>query len=277
MSTPYPDEPFAVFGLSAYSGNWSGASGHSHPELELHLVSESPFILEYSGRRTHLSAGRIHAFWGIRRHRTLDDRRRSARHHVIRIPLTLLWQWELPPDFVHTLLSEIPGELGAERWVPDPASWMSRMVELVKSPNPLCQRAVEAHMKAFLFEAASWQKSGSETPTSPPVSHALARRLESVVLALSNPSRHRPSIAAAAERAGLHRVTACKVFRQMTGLSLREFVMSLRVQYAAWLLHHTPHSIGEVAERCGFSTVPRFHAAFLKRIGKTPGAFRQER
>ncbi|MEQ2006909.1 MAG: helix-turn-helix transcriptional regulator [Limisphaerales bacterium] len=277
MLEPHSDARFAVFGLSAYSGNWSGAPVHSHPELELHVIGKRSLLIDYAGQRSRLPAGRINAFWGIRQHSILDDRQHPIRHHVIRIPLAFLWQCELPPDFIRTLLSKGPQDLGTAHRAADATDWMQHMVELLNSPKPLLRRAAEAHIQAFLFEAAAQRDLGRKSRDDEPVSHSLARRLESVVLALSNPSRQRPSIAAAAELAGLHRVTAGKVFRKMTGLSLREFVMSLRVQHATWLLHNTHHSIGEVAERCGFNSVPRFHAAFLKRIGKTPGAFRQAR
>jgi AraC-like DNA-binding protein len=67
-----------------------------------------------------------------------------------------------------------------------------------------------------------------------------------------------------------------RVFKQMTGMNLTEYIHTKRIIKAKNLLIETTLAIPIVAEQCGFESMPHFHRTFKKYTGHTPAAFRKE-
>lgn len=59
------------------------------------------------------------------------------------------------------------------------------------------------------------------------------------------------------------------------GMNFREYVNSLRVHDAQYLLQHTQSSVLEIAFECGFETLRTFNRAFLLHTGCTPSSYRR--
>ncbi|MDF2958413.1 MAG: AraC family transcriptional regulator [Paenibacillus sp.] len=66
-----------------------------------------------------------------------------------------------------------------------------------------------------------------------------------------------------------------RVFKQMIGMNLTEYVMTKRIIKAKELLNVTDHNISLIAEMCGFDTLPHFHRMFKRVLGLTPAAYRK--
>ena len=64
-------------------------------------------------------------------------------------------------------------------------------------------------------------------------------------------------------------------FRKSVGIGIHEYLVFIRLQYAALELVTTTHSITEIAFRCGFSDSNYFKDAFKKKYGVTPRAYRK--
>jgi AraC-like DNA-binding protein len=58
-------------------------------------------------------------------------------------------------------------------------------------------------------------------------------------------------------------------------MSVTDFVNAKRIMMAKEMLRRTDRSVGEVAERCGFDSLPHFHRVFRALTGTTPGAWRR--
>ncbi len=58
-----------------------------------------------------------------------------------------------------------------------------------------------------------------------------------------------------------------KTFKQVTGLTVTEFVSSERIELAKRLLTDHDMSIDEVAHRCGYARATSFSALFAKSVG----------
>jgi len=73
-------------------------------------------------------------------------------------------------------------------------------------------------------------------------------------------------------------VTEKKVYeivRSTTGMSLNEYLLSLRMRKAGKLLYSTLLSVGEIAEHCGYPAESTFYRVFKKYYGVTPIQYRQ--
>ena len=65
-----------------------------------------------------------------------------------------------------------------------------------------------------------------------------------------------------------------KAFKQVTGLTVTEFVSSERIELAKRLLADHDMSIDEVAHRCGYARATSFSALFTKLVGMPPRKWR---
>jgi transcriptional regulator GlxA family with amidase domain len=77
-----------------------------------------------------------------------------------------------------------------------------------------------------------------------------------------------------ASRAAMSERTLSRVFKQETGVSPAAFVESARIDRAKALLETSDWSLTRVAERAGFGDISGLHRAFQKRLGVTPGDYR---
>lgn len=78
-----------------------------------------------------------------------------------------------------------------------------------------------------------------------------------------------------AERVGMTERTFARVFQKETGVGPANFVEIARVNRAKALLETSDWPLARVAERSGFGTVDSLHRAFNKKVGATPGEYRQ--
>ena len=83
------------------------------------------------------------------------------------------------------------------------------------------------------------------------------------------------SVPALASRVAMSERTFSRVFQKETGVSPAAFVELARVNRAKALLETSSWPLGRVAERAGFGGVEGLHRAFNKRVGVTPGEYRQ--
>lgn len=77
-----------------------------------------------------------------------------------------------------------------------------------------------------------------------------------------------------AERAGMTERTFSRAFSRETGTSPIAFVEQARLDRAKTLLETADWPLARIAERSGFGSLAALHRAFQKRLGTTPGDYR---
>jgi AraC family transcriptional regulator len=82
---------------------------------------------------------------------------------------------------------------------------------------------------------------------------------------------------ALAQQAGFSAYHFARLFRQTTGTSPHQFVLSRRVEHAQQLLGRRDGSLAEIALACGFASQSHFTQVFKRQLGLTPRAYRRER
>lgn len=68
----------------------------------------------------------------------------------------------------------------------------------------------------------------------------------------------------------------CAMFKRSTGMSMREYLIKIRLKNAESLLIETNLSVNEIAYRCGFLDPLYFSASFKKAFGASPVYFRKQ-
>jgi len=67
-----------------------------------------------------------------------------------------------------------------------------------------------------------------------------------------------------------------EVVRELTKMSFNEYLLSLRMKRAAYLLVATQESITEIADQCGYQGSSTFYRGFKKFYGMPPGQYRTD-
>ena len=79
-----------------------------------------------------------------------------------------------------------------------------------------------------------------------------------------------------AQTAGLSESAFNRLFRRHQGVSPAQFITQVRVREAAHLLLHSPISLDDIAERCGFPNRVYLARIFARTIGEPPARFRRK-
>lgn len=87
--------------------------------------------------------------------------------------------------------------------------------------------------------------------------------------------QHKFSLAALACDLGLSRSYTSRIFRQQTGGSIHEYLLTRRIKRSCELLRHTAGSVDDIAVKVGFSEVTYFITCFRKMMGQTPLQYRK--
>lgn len=85
------------------------------------------------------------------------------------------------------------------------------------------------------------------------------------------------SIEQLAENTGLSMSSLLRHFKRINGVSPKEYLLELKINYACELLDNTRLSIGEVALNSGFNDSNYFSREFRKATGAAPSKYRAER
>jgi AraC-like DNA-binding protein len=79
-----------------------------------------------------------------------------------------------------------------------------------------------------------------------------------------------------AESAGVSRSHLCRVFKRVTGLSLKRFLTRRRLQAAKELILEPGATIDQVARRVGYRDAGHFDRVFRQWEGRTPSGYRRQ-
>ena len=69
--------------------------------------------------------------------------------------------------------------------------------------------------------------------------------------------------------------TVCHLFKKSKGISIRKYIVNLRMNYAKELLRTSSLSITVIAQKCGFSDYNYFAVSFKSETGISPSEYRK--
>ena len=79
-----------------------------------------------------------------------------------------------------------------------------------------------------------------------------------------------------ADLIGMTPTAFSRYFKHRTGKNLSDYIVDIRLGYAARRLVDTSDTVAEVCYRCGFNTLSNFNRQFRKHKGCSPTEFREK-
>lgn len=78
-----------------------------------------------------------------------------------------------------------------------------------------------------------------------------------------------------AQSMGYSKSYLCVAFKKDAGFTILDCLNTIRIRHAAELIVYSDHSLTQVADMCGFTSVSHFNRVFVRHVGITPGQCRR--
>ena len=120
----------------------------------------------------------------------------------------------------------------------------------------------------------------SETNDAIPLSrpgrgHSPEERMEKVRVYLACNYYRKVSLEELASYAGMNRTSFCQYFKRMTGKTYVQWLTDFRLEKAKEMLLQKEFTVSEIADACGFDSLPHFTRTFTRCMGLSPSAYRK--
>ncbi|HWM06057.1 MAG TPA: helix-turn-helix transcriptional regulator [Actinophytocola sp.] len=199
---------------------------------------------------------------------------------------TLRWEALTPEpmESVHLLLTaQMLDRTAAELGVPRPGNRLDTLVAddlLLTGAATQLAWALDAQAPPLVADAAAQLLAAhvvgrrADRPAPPGLPPATLRR---VVGHLHDRLAEEITLDDLAAVANLSKFHLLRRFRASTGRTPARFLTDLRTQRAALLLRTTDRPVATIAHQCGYRNPSQFAAAFRRRYGASPAAYRRAR
>lgn len=187
---------------------------------------------------------------------TPHDERRSTVSEVICVGLS-------PDHLAAPLVEGVFADDSEAPVLPALASMLSEMQE----QRPRYSEMLELQARQLVVRLERRHSAGKlPAAAADPLHHTLGFMREHFT--------QRVDFAALASMAGYSYDRYRHLFKQATGSSPGQYLLSLRLQYASSLLRNTNLTVAAIAMECGFSSDAQFCSLFKRELGSTPGRYR---
>jgi AraC family transcriptional regulator, melibiose operon regulatory protein len=242
---------------------------HTHPDIELNWIASSRLEYVIAGKRAVVNTGELGIFWGGVPHQVVDLNEDKCGGIWATLPLSWFLSRGFSNDFAARLMS---GELvtapleriRVEQWEKD-----------FQLGTPT-QKLVLLELEAVLERIALLSR--------PKPKKLVARTLpeevslvETITSFLATHFREPLTIQDIADAVGLHPKYLMTVFKAACGITVKTYLLQLRLAHAQRLLSTTQLSILDVAMDSGFGSLGRFYDSFALHVGERPLAYRRRR
>ncbi|WP_342556174.1 response regulator [Paenibacillus sp. FSL R7-0652] len=102
--------------------------------------------------------------------------------------------------------------------------------------------------------------------------HDVIHQIKSFVSA----NLHSLSLQSIADHVSLHPVYVSKLFKQFQGISLSEYILSVKMDLALYLLNHSQDKVYEISDKLGYANSQYFIKVFRDKFGMTPQEYREQ-
>jgi AraC-like DNA-binding protein len=242
-----------------------------HNEIEINFFPKEGITYLFQGRKIEIPANRFTLFWALIPHQIVGFKI-TQPYYVITMPFSVFLDWKLPTSFVEKILNgEITSETNPSYSSMDEFNfkrWFNDFQEGKNSKIALLE--IQGRVNRMACEYVSAQ-SGSIS-----ASHIKeTSQVEKIAMFIAQNYTEPIKVSDIGRSVGLHPDHANSIFKKTFGTTLSEYITDERISHAQRELLTSDLAITRLAFNCGFQSISRFNAAFLKITGCTPREFRK--
>ena len=158
---------------------------------------------------------------------------------------------------------------------------MSAILKIYPILNDLSyeQDSFYAVMKFFtiLYELSRCEgaRSLSSSPFARVETHSDSRRIQMIQQYINQNYKQDIRLGVVSQMAGMSPVAFSRFFKTRTGKSLSEYIIDVRLGYAANLLIDTNNTVADICYDCGFNNLSNINRIFKKKKNCSPKEFRE--
>jgi AraC family transcriptional regulator, melibiose operon regulatory protein len=242
-------------------------AAHTHPDIELNWIPTGYLDYAIAGNRTVVEAGELGIFWGGVPHQLLETSSGGRDGVWLTLPLSWFLSCAFSNDFATRLM-------GGELVTAKVESFRIKQWEKDFKAGTRTQRLVLLELEATL-ERIALMSSREHQKTKAQVAPEEVSFMERITSFLAQHFREPLTIQTIADAIGLHPKYLMNVFKGSCGISVKTYLLHLRLAHAQRLLSTTPLSILDVAMDSGFGSLSRFYDTFACYVGERPLTYRQ--
>jgi len=247
---------------------------HWHIHVEVVYCAAEQAIYEFANRELCLSTGEVAVFSAIVPHKVLKSGDRSMVY-VLNLPVEVFLNWGCSSTFVSRILSgdifvtSAPHQYGEASF----AAWHN---DLNGGNRQMIDIAVN-EISSFLQRLSKQFDEGASEPIKRTRSDAklISNLLQRVISLLADGSDTNLTVRQIADEMNLNPKYLTTKFRELTGLTLGQFIRQIRTARAYTLLCSTDLSILDVAMEAGFGSLSQFYANIKSSTHRTPQQIRE--
>lgn len=177
--------------------------------------------------------------------------------------------WTMDGPLAESIVKSFGYNAGIHHAGPAPLNQISALESIIQGPGR--RNEINAAALAYQILSVAAQHYGIETGTY--YDKKLIEAATDIILnSWSNPDFEVDSLA---EKLNIHRSTLSRRFRQATGTTLIDYIISIRMQNAISMLQETSLSIKEISHHCGYVDPNYFSKLLKSRTGVSPSDLRK--
>ncbi|MDW6094129.1 transcriptional regulator MelR [Vibrio rhizosphaerae] len=251
---------------------------HWHQQIEVNILYQGTLTYTFNHTDVRIESGQMAVFWAVTPHRVKQSSD-NALMGIVNIPLNMFLSWPLPQEFVQQVMNggiisvchtDVVSLAENQRWMHTYREQHEIRNQIVQEEvffmlRRLCSYDYHAEMFNMMRETSS--------------RHANYTGYKNVQLMLDYMAKNHSrniQVEDIASHVRLHPKYAMTLFKNMLSVSLKQYLIIMRINHAKVLLGNTRHPIKNIATHSGFKHPSSFFAAFKNHTGMTPQAFREQ-
>ncbi len=251
---------------------------HWHQQIEVNVIYNGSVEYSFNNANIKIEAGQMAMFWAVTPHKVnkvSDD----ALMGIINIPLSVMLGWALSNEFVQQIMhgGVISANIDNVVSLSESNRWLAWYQECDETKNGIVQEEVFLMLRRLC--TCDYQVEMFSFLRDVTLRHANQTGYKNVQLMLDFiASNHNKDIKVEdiAAHVKLHPKYAMSLFKNMLSVSIKQYLIIMRINHAKVLLSNTRNSIKNIAGNSGFKHQGSFFAAFKNHTGTTPQEFREQ-
>lgn len=254
------------------------AEYHWHQQIEVNVLFKGSVEYTFNNANVGIKAGEMVLFWAVTPHkvnRVSDD----ALMGIINIPLNVFLGWALPQELVQQIMHGGVIETSTEGIVSfaENNRWLTCYHENDEIRNGIVQEEVFLMLRRLCaYDYKVEMFSFLRDVTLRHANHTGYKNVQLMLDYIANNHNKDIKVEDIAAHVKLHPKYAMGLFKNMLSVSIKQYLIIMRINHAKVLLSNTRNPIKNIATNSGFKHPSSFFAAFKTHTGVTPQEFRDQ-